>query len=238
MPAMKIIALTAHPDDEIGCFATLAKHARRGDEVLLVWTTYGENASHFEGIERAEVKRVREGHGQHVADLIGAKYRFFDFGDTRVAASRAEALALARLYSEFQPDAIITWDDANPHPDHRATAKAAFDAITLARIPKVIQEGDTPDDRQYAHLQAHRKPITYYQYFLQESQRPVVHIDVTETVEIAADALEFYAKFYGWEFGREQFLAGRAATGRSVGLKYAERFNIKRGFHPPMDYLV
>jgi N-acetylglucosamine malate deacetylase 1 len=229
---VNLIALTAHPDDEIGCFATIAKHARRGDRVLLVWTTYGENASHFATNTAQEVKAIREGHGQHVANLIGAEYRFFDFGDTHVAASRPEALALAQLYAEFQPDAIITWDDANPHPDHRATAKAAFDAITLARIPKVVQAGG------FDHLQAHRKPVSYYQYFVQESTRPVVHVDVSDTVDIAADALEFYSKFYGWQYDRDVYLATRAAVGRSIGTKYAERFTLRRAFHPPLDYLV
>jgi LmbE family N-acetylglucosaminyl deacetylase len=230
---VKIMAVFAHPDDEIGCAATLAKHAARGDEITLVWTTYGENASHFEGVEHAEVKRVREGHGREVAAMLGARHHFFDLGDTRLEGSRREAIELARLYTDLQPDAVITWDDFNPHPDHRATAKIAYDAITLARIPKVMREGEGHEGRA-----AHRKPVSFYQYAAPESGRPVVHIEVNDTAELGARVLEYYGKFYGWEFTPEQFLGGRAALGRAVGVKYAEKFTLRRAHHPALEYLV
>jgi LmbE family N-acetylglucosaminyl deacetylase len=232
MPGMNIIAVFAHPDDEIGCCATLAKHRARGDEVMLVWTTYGENASHFEGKTHDEVKRVRENHGKFVADLLGAQMHFFDFGDTHVQGNRAEALEMARLYCTFKPDVIITWDDWNRHPDHRATAKVAFDAITLARIPKVVREGG------FDHLEAHRKNVTFYQYAPNESPRPLVHVNVTDTLEVAVKIRDFYAEFYGWEWSTEQFRASRAMLGQSVGVKYAERFTVQRSQHPPLEYLV
>ena len=44
---MNLMAVFAHPDDELGCVGTLAKHAARGDQVMLVWTTHGELASQF-----------------------------------------------------------------------------------------------------------------------------------------------------------------------------------------------
>lgn len=227
------MAVFAHPDDEIGCMSTLAKHVARGDEIMLVWTTYGENASHFEGIAHDAVRRVRENHGREIALMLGASYRFFDLGDTRMSGSRPEAMLLAHLYTEFQPDAIITWDDFNPHPDHRMTAKIAYDAITLARIPKVVQEGSGNQERQ-----AHRKPISFYQYAAPESGRPVVHVQVDDTVEIGARALDYYGGFYGWEYSREQFLAGRAQLGRAVGVRYAERFTVRRAHHPALEHLV
>ena len=229
---VRLIAVFAHPDDEIGCCATLARHRARGDEVMLVWTTYGENASHFEGVGHDEVKRVREGHGRFVADTLGASYRFFDFGDTRMTASRAEALELARLYAEFKPDAVITWDDFNRHPDHRATARIAFDAITLARIPKVVREDG------HGNLNAHRGNLTFYQYAAAESQRPLVHVDVSDTLETAVKIRDFYADFYRWEWSTEQFRASRATLGQALGVKYAERFTIQRSQHPAVPYLV
>ncbi|MFD1729956.1 PIG-L deacetylase family protein [Deinococcus malanensis] len=137
---MRIMAVFAHPDDEIGCIGTLAKHAARGDEVMLVWTTLGELASQFGDQTHEEVTRVRREHGAWVAGKIGALHHFFDMGDSRMTGSRTEALQLARLYAQFRPNAVITWSDDHPHPDHRMTAKIAFDAITLARIPKIINE--------------------------------------------------------------------------------------------------
>lgn len=137
----RILAVFAHPDDELGCIGSLRKHAERGDEVMLVWTTHGELASQFEGAADAYVRSVRQEHGAHIAELVGAEHHFFDFGDSRMTGSRAEALELAQLYARFRPDAVIAWSDDHPHPDHRMSAKIAFDAITLARIPKILAEG-------------------------------------------------------------------------------------------------
>jgi N-acetylglucosamine malate deacetylase 1 len=232
MGSMNILALFAHPDDEIGCIATLKKHAARGDDVMLVWTTYGELASQFGDASHEEVQRTRAEHGRVVAEMVGARYRFFDFGDTRMTASRAESLEVARLYCEFKPDAVITWDDFNRHPDHRATAKVAFDAITLARIPKVVNEGSSH------RLEAHRKPVAFYQYPVLEASRPFVHVDVSDTFEVAQQVRQFYADFYKWEWSSEEFRSSRATWGRAVGVKYAERFSVQRAYHPPLEYLI
>ena len=229
---MNILAVFAHPDDEVGCVSTLAKHHARGDHVMLVWTTYGENASHFAGVGHDEVKRVREGHGRDIANMVGGQYRFFDFGDTRMTGSRDEALTLARLYCEFKPEAVITWDDFNRHPDHRATAKIAFDAITLARIPKVVQENG------FEHLEAHRGGLNFYQYAAPEANRTIVHVDISDHAEVGANALEYFAKFYDWKITREQWLETRALAGRQVGVKYAEKFTVQKTFHPPLAHLV
>ena len=230
---VNILAIFAHPDDELGCAATLAKHAARGDQVTLVWTTSGENASQFGDTAPDEVKRVREGHARDVSEHLGVKYRLYDLGDTRLTGGRDEALVLAALYAELQPDALITWDDFNPHPDHRMTAKAVFDAITLARIPKVVEEAAPGRG-----LSAHRKPVSFYQYVSTESGRPIVHVDVTGFEDKGAWAAEYYSAFYKWEFGSSGFLAARTQAGRAVGVKFAERFTLRRSAHPPLDYLV
>ncbi|HEX2864640.1 MAG TPA: PIG-L deacetylase family protein [Deinococcales bacterium] len=230
---MNILAVFAHPDDELGCAATMAKHAARGDNVTLVWTTSGENASQFGGMAAEEVKRIREGHARDVSEHLGVQWRLFDLGDTRLTGGRAEAMVLAAVYAELQPDAIITWDDYNPHPDHRMTAKAAYDAITLARIPKVVEEAAPGQG-----LSAHRKPVSFYQYVAPESNRPIVHVDVTGFEEQAAWAAQYYSDFYKWEFGRDGFLNARGQAGRAVGVKFAERFTLRRAHHPPLEHLV
>ncbi len=229
---MNILAIFAHPDDEIACLGTLAKHAARGDSVKLVWTTYGELASQFGDAPAVEVRATREAHGRFVAECIGASYQFFDMGDSRMLGSRAEALLLARLYAEFKPDVIITWDDFNRHPDHRSTAKIVFDALTFARIPKILNEDQTHK------LEPHRSSVSFYQFVAVESNRPVVHVDITGTFDVALKIRDFYADFYKWAWSSEDFTATRAAWGLSAGVKYAERFTIQRSVHPPLDFLV
>lgn len=229
---MNILAVFAHPDDEISCLGTLAKHVARGDTVKLVWTTYGELASQFGDAPAQEVRATREAHGRFVAQTIGASYQFFDMGDSKMLGSREEALILARLYAEFKPDAVITWDDFNRHPDHRATAKIAFDALTFVRIPKILNEAAS------TKLEAHRNPITFYQYVAPDSSRPVVHVDITNQFDTALRIRDYYAEFYKWAWSSDDFRSSRATWGQAVGVKYAERFTIQRSVHPPLEYLV
>jgi N-acetylglucosamine malate deacetylase 1 len=229
---MNILAIFAHPDDEISCLGTLAKHAARGDTVKLVWTTFGELASQFGDAPADEVRTKREAHGRFVAQTIGASYQFFDMGDSKMLGSREEALILARLYAEFKPDVVMTWDDFNRHPDHRSTAKIVFDALTFARIPKILNEG------RETKLEPHRKTVSFYQYVAVESNRPVVHVDITSTFDVALKIRDYYADFYKWAWSSDDFTATRAAWGLSVGVKYAERFTIQRSVHPPLEFLV
>ncbi len=245
------MAVFAHPDDEIGCMGTLAKHARRGDEVMLVWTTLGELASQFGDATHEEVTRVRREHGAWVAGKIGAQHHFFDMGDSRLTGGRAEALQLARLYTRFQPNAIITWSDDHPHPDHRMTAKIAFDAITLARIPKIVNEQPSPpppgsesgdaalnSGEDAGRLSAWREPIKFYQYFSAASPYAEVFVDTTDTHEVAADVARYYRDFYKWQWTEEQFQEGRASVGRMAGVKFAEHFTVRQAHTPARDYLV
>ncbi|RTH15889.1 GlcNAc-PI de-N-acetylase [Thermus scotoductus] len=205
------MAVFAHPDDEIGASGTLALHARRGDRVLLVWMTRGELASHFHGASPEEVARVREEHGAHVAGLLGAQYCFLPFQDTFLTGGREEALALAQVMAEFQPDAVITWDPWDVHPDHRATHRAVLSALKLCRIPKLVGE-------------AHRKPVRLYHYPRRDISRPYVYVDISTTQEVAEAVFRFYQEFYGWPVTLEDFRAQRRLRGRETGVPFAEAF--------------
>ncbi|GEM46179.1 PIG-L deacetylase family protein [Deinococcus cellulosilyticus] len=228
---MNLLAVFAHPDDELWCVGTLKKHLDRGDRVMLVWTTLGEMASQYEGKTHEEVRQIRQQHGAYVAGEIGCEYRFFDMGDSRMTGSREEALQLARLYSEFRPDAVITWDDFSPHPDHRQTAKIAFDALTLTRIPKIINEGLTDT------LEAHRKAIKFYQYYTQHATFPAVHVDVTQQMETKLKLFSFYRDFYKWEYSNEAFGAEFRRYGQESDVQYAEKFTVRRVHAPAHDFL-
>lgn len=247
---MRIIAVFAHPDDEIGCVGTLAKHAANGDEVLLVWTTLGELASQFGDASHEEVTQIRREHGAWVANKIGAKHHFFDMGDSRMTGSREEALQLARLYAEFKPNAVITWSDDHPHPDHRMTAKIAFDALTLARIPKIVNEdgpmppmlnlgGDpsTESGEDLKTLTPWRESVHFYQYYASASPYPEFFVDIGDHVDTAAEVMAYYQAFYKWDWTAEQYRSIRAQTGRLSKVKYAERFNLRTGHLKARDYL-
>ncbi len=228
---MRILAVFAHPDDELGCVGTLKKHAERGDTIHLLWTTHGELASQFTHNDDIEIRRVRQEHGQHVATILGGSCSFFNMGDSRMTGSREEALELARLYATFKPDAVITWSDDHPHPDHQMSAKIAYNAITLARIPKILNENS---DIAY---EAHRQTLRLYQYTSSASNAPITHVDISEQIDTATELFAFYQSFYGWQYSPEQFRASRELTGREAGVKYAEKFQLKQTYLPAAAYL-
>lgn len=221
---MRVMAIVAHPDDEIGCTGTLARHTSRGDDAMIVWTTYGENASQFGDMPAAEVAKVRTEHAEHVAKIIGTDHRFLGIGDAEMTGGRDEALAIAKVIAEFKPDAVITWNPEDVHPDHRATYWATLSALKLCRIPKLVGE-------------AHRKNVKLYHYFRSDMQRPVVSIDISPVIDIKKEVFAFYRDFYKWEYSDEQFLSIHALHGRYAGVKYAERFLMDASVAPAYPYL-
>lgn len=212
---------------------------------MIVWTTYGEMSSKFRGVPHMDVKATRERWGAEVAAIIGARHHFFDMGDTRMQGSREEALQLAHLYADFKPDAIITWDDKGggtftPHPDHRATVKIAYDAVVLARLPKALMEGQSSGEEP----EAHRGTVNFYQYAqygTPDPTLPIVHVDVTDTIEVAGQVYGYYARhMHGQEsdFPMDRFKIGRAANAHHTGAQFTEKYTVKRMYHPTIPYLL
>lgn len=105
---------------------------------MLVWMTRGSWPASSGRCRRPRWPRVREAHGAHVARLLGVEHRFLPFRDAHLTGGREEAMALARLLAEFRPDAVLTWDPWDVHPDHRATHQAVLSALKLCRIPKLV----------------------------------------------------------------------------------------------------
>src|SRR5688572_7655874 len=145
----------AHPDDEVGAAGAILAQVARGDRVVIVWLTRGEQTEAFGPIPIEEVARRREEQGHRAGEILGAETRFLDFPDTGVVHDRESVIRVAQLICEYQPDGLLTWGDAwirgMRHPDHQATGKIFRDAITIARIAKVV-----------APLTPHRKPMPVF----------------------------------------------------------------------------
>jgi LmbE family N-acetylglucosaminyl deacetylase len=209
---VRLLAVFAHPDDEIGVSGTLAKHVMRGDAAKILWLTKGELASQFGEMPSEEVARIREGHGRVVAGMVGAEYQILDFADSSLTGGREEALAIARVVADWKPDLVVTWNPHDVHPDHRAVYWATLSALKFCRIPKLVGE-------------PHRKPVRLLHYYRSDIPRPVVYVDVGEEGQAVADRVfGFYHDFYQWEYSPEAFRANRSRLGAEALVKFAERF--------------
>jgi LmbE family N-acetylglucosaminyl deacetylase len=222
-----VFACFAHPDDEVAALGTLANHVDRGDRVVLAWMTCGENTSMSNGKTPAEVARQRRAHGQEVGKIIGCEVRFFDYVDTEVVLTREAAVHMGRCIAELKPDAMITWDHFNSHPDHRETVKIIMDGIRFARLPR-LTDPHTP----------HRLDLPVYQYVDERRLDPIVYVDVSEQLDKILKAVAVYSEAFNWTNVDERVRVRRASVGMKCGVRYAEEFTVRRRIAPALTSLV
>ena len=204
----------AHPDDEVGAAGTILAQRARGDRVVLVWLTRGEMTEAFGGLPQAEVAALREEHGRLAGEILGCETRFMNFPDCGVESTAESARRVAALITEVRPDGILTWGDAwargMRHPDHQATGRIFRDAVTLARIAKVV-----------APRPPHRAACPVFTYRGAHSALPAVAVDVEPYLDQIFALGQFYLERIG--FGERGWIEERLrANGAPFGIRYAE----------------
>ena len=227
---LTLIAVFAHPDDEVGAIGTLIKHRDAGDDVYVILLTYGENASTFEGTKE-EIKERRKEHVKRVEQLLDIKYKFLGLPDSAVFPSVDNAKKLASMFKELKPDIIITWNQSVNlgigHPDHRYTYNIVLDAISYARYKN---ENDV--------YPPHRERISLYT--THHADTPITHatvfVDVTSQYKKILKFIDIYNEAYGGWNVKSFKLSMMELTGRMCGVPYAERFT-RLTWRRPQDYL-
>jgi len=222
-----VFACFAHPDDEVGALGALANHVDRGDRVILAWMTCGENTSMSKEKTPAEVARERRAHGHEVGKIIGCDVTFFDYGDTHVQLTRDAAVHMGKFIAELKPDAIITWDSFNSHPDHRETVKIILDGIRFARLPR-LTEPHPP----------HRLGVPVFQYVDRRSRDPVVYVDVSEQLDKILKAVAIYAEAFDWTDVEERVKIRKGSIGMECGVRYAEQFTVRQRVAKAIRYVA
>jgi LmbE family N-acetylglucosaminyl deacetylase len=139
--AHSLVALFAHPDDEIKVAGLLADAGARGDVAHLVTAARGDGGI-AEGIARADLPRVREAEvRRHGAALGLAGQEVWSYGDGELG--KLPPGELQRRFEEklraWRPDLVLTFDPASgytAHVDHLAVGAAATAAFcAVARQP-------------------------------------------------------------------------------------------------------
>lgn len=207
----------AHPDDELGAAGTIAAQRARGDRVVLLWLTRGEMTQAFGPLATDEVAARREELGAEAARILDVEHRFLDFPDTRLVADPDAARRVARILAEVRPDGLLTWGNAwvrgARHPDHQACGRIARDAVTLARIAKIM-EPRVP----------HRAFCPVFTLRDAHSRLPELAVDVSPHLDVVHRLARFYHDAIG--FGDEAWLRGRLrAAGGSWDVEAAELFD-------------
>src|SRR5690606_29078083 len=155
---------------------------------------------------------------------------FLDFPDTAITHDRDSALRIARLLCEIRPDGLLTWGDAwvrgMRHPDHDACGRIFRDAITLARIAKLVDP-----------LPPHRKPVPVFTIRDAHSSLPAVGVDVSPYRNGIAEVAELY--YQGLGFGDPDWFERRLRrAGGRWGFRYAEEFDAWESTGGPVSALL
>jgi len=181
-----ILVLVAHADDtEFLAGGTVAKFAAEGHEIVEVIAT--DNSRGTFDLTPAQIIPMSQDEARASAKILGKKdVVFLDYsdgflGDVRPTELREKFIRLIRLY---RPRIVMTLDPFakfEPHPDHRAVAFAATEAVGFAHMPlfhpEHLKDGLSP----------HLVSETYY--FAKDYSLADKFIDIGPWIDKKIDAL-------------------------------------------------
>ena len=261
-PPKMILALVPHPDDaEFYAGGTIAKMIAEGARAVIVIATDGRRGSFQHDSETLILLRREE--AKQAAAVLGAEPPIMlGHADMGLDALPPGFLReqFVRLIRQYKPNVVIAEDPFAPdevHPDHRAIAWAASDAISYASLPLVHPE----------HLAEGLQPhFVLEKYFYAENPSGAnKFVDVTGTMEKKLAALAEHKTqmtFLVEDVARRARLAGldlaallgesandpmaaiawalktqAGKVGQQIGVQYGEAFRYAR-FHPFIESLL
>jgi LmbE family N-acetylglucosaminyl deacetylase len=153
---LKLLCVTAHPDDEAGCFGgILSKYSEAGVECSVICLTAGERAANRGGaVDDEALKALRRQEFADSCTLLGvARCEVLDFADGALDRADFAEVAGALVYRirTLRPHVVVTFAAdgyLTAHPDHGMAglfASAAFQwAARNNRYTAQMQDGLTP----------------------------------------------------------------------------------------------
>jgi LmbE family N-acetylglucosaminyl deacetylase len=163
-----ILAVFAHPDDEIGAGSTFAYYSDAGVRIVLACASRGEAATIYcdDCATKENLAEVRTGELQCACDHLGiAELRWLDWPDGGIKnLPRPDAVRqVVELIRDVHPTVIVTHPENGlyPHPDHLAVweiVRAAFDAAGDER-----QYGDAGPGWQAQRLYTRAMPQSMFE---------------------------------------------------------------------------
>ncbi len=217
----RVLCVAAHPDDaELGCGATLAKHALAGDDVSIIFMADGETSR--PGASTADVLR-RQAQSYKAAKELGipeARVTHLGYPDQRMDASTFldTVQVLEESALRFDPQIIYTHYEHDLNIDHQITCRAVKTAFRPHYLSSVeaIYSFETPSSTEWAFGDCPFHPNHY--------------VDVGGIpIERKFLALNAYkSEMRGWPHPRSALAIQTLASlrGSTVGCQAAEAFKL------------
>lgn len=217
---MKILAVSAHPDDEtLGCGGTLLKHKVAGDRLdWLITTQPGEGrfSAEFIARRRKQINAVQKAYGfgqVHQLEFFAAELDRAPFGEVIEATTAAVKSA--------EPDRVYVVHPGDVHSEHRIT----FDAVWAALKP--FRRGQCAEVYCYETASStNMAPPMPGCAFV-----PTAYCDIGEFLDRKLEIFRIYESEVQAPPGPRSIESVEALArwrGSAVGLAHAEAFNVVR----------
>ncbi|MBN1668229.1 MAG: PIG-L family deacetylase [Anaerolineales bacterium] len=221
------MAIVAHPDDiEFSCAGTLARWANAGCKNSYVLCTSGDVGIAKPGMTRTKAREIREAEQREAARIAGAEeVIFLREPDGMLQPTLELRKKLVREIRRFRPEVVITgdptvvWSGENyiNHPDHRAAATAALDAVfPAAGQPNLFEELEEEG------LQAFKPRKVYVTGWGNTD----LFVNIEETIETKVEALRAHKSQMGDWDPAERIKEWAAARAKGKEMGYAESFRV------------
>ena len=225
-PYRRAMVVIAHADDaEYGCSGTVAKWCREGMEVVYLVCTDGSKGSSDPSMTPERLVELRREEQLAAARVLGLKeVVFLGHEDSMLQPTLELRREIAREIRRHKPDILICPSpmrnlDGNGylgHPDHLAAGEAALSAVfptsrDRMTFPELLEEG----------LEPHKVS----EVLITEHGNPDKSIDVTDTIEVAIEALKRHVtQVKGLQDDGESMREWRRQTRDDHEVRYVETY--------------
>lgn len=221
-----ILCIAAHPDDiEFTVAGSVARWTREGRAVTFCLVTTGGVGTNEYTPSNEGLVPIRERELKTAAGILGVgEVILLGYADGVVEPTLGLRCDLTRVIRRVKPDVVVCGDptvryygnEYMNHPDHRAAASAALDAVfpsaeTVGIFPELLTEGLAPHKVK--------------EVFIHGAETPDTWIDITDTFDTKCAALRAHVSQVGPGDWVEALLREWGTReGKRVGVTYAEAY--------------
>jgi LmbE family N-acetylglucosaminyl deacetylase len=221
------LVIVAHPDDiEFSCAGTVARWVKTGTRVAYVLCTSGEVGIAEPGMTKEKAAEIREKEQLAAATVVGVEdVVFLREPDGMLQPSMELRKKLVGQIRRFKPEIVIcgdptiVWagDTYINHPDHRAAATAALDAVfPAAGQPNLFEELEEEG------LTAHKPRKVYVTGW----NGTDLFVNIEETIDLKITALRAHkSQMKDWD-PEPRIKEWAAERGQGKEMAYAEGYRV------------
>ena len=217
------MVIVAHPDDaEFTVAGTVAAWTRAGCRVTYVLCTDGNAGCHEPDMTRERLAEIRRAEQRAACETLGVTdVVFLGYNDAELEPTLALRRDLVRVVRRYRPEVVIAMDPTRVfsgdryinHPDHRAAAQAALDAVAPAcDLPLLWPEVGEPHKVRRVYVHGNGEANTW--------------IDITDTLDTKIAALKMHVSQLGDRDPSEMIKEWSAEVGAAKGLAHAESYRV------------